>query len=126
MTLSEQLEEADTHWIIDSGCTSHMCKNERIFYDLNKETKLNITLGDGKTLRAKGKGSIALTTNQGKRVIPDVLHVFGMRQNLLIVSQIIRRGYTVVFKENSCSIKDSRGYKIANILMINKSFILKL
>ena len=47
------------NWIVDSGATCHMCYDEVLFSEvqlLEKETDL--TLGNGHTLRAKGKGKV--------------------------------------------------------------------
>ena len=46
-------------WIIDSGATSHICKNKSLFvklYPLNPE--VDIKLGNGHTLKATAQGTV--------------------------------------------------------------------
>ena len=46
-------------WIIDSGATSHMCTSRHLFTDyrcLNEK----VSLGDGRSLKAVGRGTVSL------------------------------------------------------------------
>ncbi len=50
-----------TMWIMDSGATSHMCKNRDMFSELHTlERAQDVTLGDGRTLKATGRGKVRL------------------------------------------------------------------
>ncbi len=49
------------HWIVDSGATTHMSNNRQVFSTLQGLTKeICVTLGDGKELRAIGRGTVSL------------------------------------------------------------------
>ena len=48
-------------WILDSGATCHMCNQENLFVNLKViHNPLNVTLGDGHTLQASGRGNVVL------------------------------------------------------------------
>lgn len=42
-------------WSIDSSCTRHMIKDERIFTKLDKTCKIKVKLGNGAIIKAQGK-----------------------------------------------------------------------
>ncbi|KAK4434890.1 hypothetical protein Salat_0651900 [Sesamum alatum] len=68
---------SDEMWFVDSGCTSHMSKDERMFSSLNKSVKTKVRLGDGMSVQAEGKGSVCVYTC--------------LSQNLLSVAQILNK-----------------------------------
>ncbi|CAA7051765.1 unnamed protein product [Microthlaspi erraticum] len=113
-------------WLVDSGCTNHMTKEERYFSNINKSIKVPIKVGNGDTVMTAGKGDITVMTKHGKRVIRNVFLVPGLEKHLLSVPQIISSGYQVCFREKSCIILDAKDKKIVEIPMTNKSFRIKL
>ncbi|XP_073263216.1 uncharacterized protein [Populus alba] len=51
-----------------------------------------VRIGNGECIEAKGKGTIAITTNSGTKTIADVFYVPNIDQNLLSVGQLIKKG----------------------------------
>ncbi len=52
-------------WIVDSGASSHMCNNRHLFQEIHTlHQKVEVTVGDGNTLTAVGRGSVTLKMNQ--------------------------------------------------------------
>ncbi|XP_021894979.1 uncharacterized protein LOC110812499 [Carica papaya] len=99
---SELSVEDDTLWVVDCGCTSHMCKDEALFVSLDKTVSGQVRLGNGMLetpLRAK---------------------------NLLSVNQMTDRGYSVAFKDNCCRIYDPKDRLIAFIQKKDQAYSLKL
>jgi hypothetical protein len=46
-----------------------------------------------------GKGSINIRTNQGEENhISDVYYVSGLQQNLIIIGQLVQKGYRIYFE----------------------------
>ncbi|CAA7014800.1 unnamed protein product [Microthlaspi erraticum] len=113
-------------WLVDSGCTNHMTKEERYFSSINKSVKVPIRVGNGDIVMTVGKGDITVMTNHGKRIIKNVFLVPGLEKNLLSVPQIFSSGYQVRFEDKRCIIHDANGKKIMDIGMTNKSFKIKL
>ena len=58
--------QADVEWIVDSGATCHVCHDYSLFSELqNLEKPLDIVLGDGRTLKATGRGTVILILESG-------------------------------------------------------------
>ena len=106
-------------WILDSGATCHMCNCEPHFLHLRDlSSPLTITLGDGSTLQAAGRGNVILRMRlpHGKVedcTLYDVLYVPGLAYNLLSVPAAARRSKVTTFSGSSCKIKSSRGRLVA-------------
>lgn len=57
----------ESQWIIDSGATSHMCTDRRMFTKLRPLSKsLEVKLGDGHVLMAVGQGTVQLIMKCGR------------------------------------------------------------
>ncbi|XP_021909803.1 uncharacterized protein LOC110823675 [Carica papaya] len=115
VTSSELTVEDDSLWVVDSGCTSHMCKNEAMFVSLDKSATGQVRLENGMLETIKGKGNIAIETKEGKKFITDVNFVPTLSQNLLSVNQMTDQGYSVGFKDNCRRIYDPEDRLIAFI-----------
>lgn len=113
-------------WLIDSGCINHMTKYLSIFTSIDRSVQPKVMLGNGDVVQAKGKGTIAISTKNGTKIIANVLYIPELDQNLLSVAQMLRNGYSVSFKEIFCFITDIRGVEIAKLKMNGNSFYLKL
>ena len=79
-------------------------------------------LGNGVLVQAEGKGSVAVKTKQGTKLIHDVFFIPCLTQNLLSVAQIIAHGYSLSFETQSYCIYNSHGCLIVKVPMIDKSF----
>ena len=53
-----------------------------------------------------GKGTVAISTNRGTKLIFDVLYVLEIDKNLLSVGQLVEKGYKVFFENKSSLIKN--------------------
>ncbi|RVX19445.1 Retrovirus-related Pol polyprotein from transposon TNT 1-94 [Vitis vinifera] len=109
-------------WLIDSGCTHHMCHNATIFKDLDKTYNSTVKVGNGGYVDVKGRGTIAIKTNSGIKLIFDVLFVPDISQNLLSVGQMLEKQYSLQFKHNQCIIFDPYGEKFLCVKMKSKNF----
>lgn len=49
----------------------------------------------------------------------------GLARNLLTVSQMVSKGYRVLFEDNRCLINDPQGRRILDMKMMQKSFPLR-
>ncbi|XP_063942869.1 uncharacterized protein LOC108194565 [Daucus carota subsp. sativus] len=89
-----------TQWIIDSGCTRHMCGDKIQFKSLKLKRGGGVTIGDSKTLPILGKGKVGNDTAS----ISNVRFVKGLKYNLLSVSQLHDDGHKVEFSKDKCVI----------------------
>lgn len=69
-----------SRWIIDSGATSHMCKNDNNFSSLIRQ-KHKIVLASGGSIYAHGKGTVILRTKYSTINLRDVWYVPGLHSN---------------------------------------------
>ena len=89
-------------WIIDSGCTRHMCGDKSQFISLTMKRGGGVTIGDSKSLPILGKGKVG----NGTTFINNVRYVKGLKYNLLSVSQLHDDGHKVDFYKDKCIITD--------------------
>jgi len=113
-------------WLVDSGCTNHMCNNVELFKLLDKTAISKFRVGKGHCIPVKGKGSVSIESAFGTKVITDVLYVPNIDQNLLSVGQLLEKGYKVCFENKSCVIMDAKGLELFKIKMRKKIFALDL
>ncbi|BBG94303.1 hypothetical protein Prudu_002549 [Prunus dulcis] len=111
-TCLSALEEKESIWYLDSGCSNHMSGNENIFLDVDTSATPNIKMGNGAIVEAKGKGRIAVKTKKGMKQIHDVLLVPKLSQNLLSVGQLVENGYRLVFQDGACIIYDKNAVEM--------------
>jgi hypothetical protein len=99
-------ENASNIWFLDSGCSNHMTGNKGLFENLNTSVKAQIKLGNDNIVEVMGKGAINVITNNGKKIIPDVYFVAGLKHYLISVGQLTQKGYRVYFENNVCTVFD--------------------
>lgn len=104
-------------WIIDSGASSHMCKNSHKFRNFHTfRRQLEVTLGDGHSLGATGKGDVTLMMNmadgKSKCTLRDVLYVPNLAYNLFSVSKATEAGKSTEFDKTGCSVREGAGGRL--------------
>jgi len=109
-------------WLIDSGCTNHMTHHEEIFRDLDRSAISKVRIDNGDYLPAKGKGTVAIKSCSGTKLISDVLYVLELDQNLLSVGQLLENCFKLTFEDKKCVIFDPKGQQICQVKMRGKSF----
>ena len=111
-------------WILDSGATSHMCRNKGMFSSF-KMKKQEIVLASGDIIYAEGFGDVVLLTKQNvKYTLLNVWYVPKLHSNFISITKIVESGKQVIFKNNSALIK-AENELIASAKLENKVFILK-
>ena len=96
-------------WYLDSGASFHMTGDEELFSDLEeKDLQMHIEMGDDGRYSVTGIGTITFERESVKPfMLKDVMHVLGLKKNLVSVAMLEDIGYDVVFSEGklSCDIK---------------------
>jgi transposase InsO family protein len=112
-------------WYINSGFSKHMMGDKGKFLCLSESKSENVTFGNDSPGKIKGKGKVSLSNGKGKA--QDVLLVYGLKHNLLNVSQMCDRGCEVVFMSKECKIKSvNSGQVVAKgIRTENNVYVLK-
>eukprot|EP00253_Pinus_taeda_P021218 PITA_21218 len=89
-------------WFLDSGASFHMTGDRDLFSDLNeKDLGVHIEMGDDGRYSAIGIGTVSFERESGKPfILKEVIHVPGLKKNLISVAMLEDKGYDVVF--NGC------------------------
>ena len=93
-------ESDPSSWWIDSGASEHFCRSQTAFFDYEElSLPLTVRVGGSQTLQAVGSGTVLLQvqsqSDQITLTLRQVLHVPGLRKNLVSVSALLRDGWTV-------------------------------
>nr|KYP39290.1 Retrovirus-related Pol polyprotein from transposon TNT 1-94 [Cajanus cajan] len=113
-------------WYVDSGCTNHMARDSSLFTTLDRAVQTKVKLGNGDIVQAEGRGTVSVHTSKGPKFIHDVLFIPDLDQNLLSVAQLMKRGYSLSFKNNGCIILDSNDSEVIKVEMCDNSFPISL
>ncbi|KAL5806642.1 hypothetical protein ACOSQ4_029375 [Xanthoceras sorbifolium] len=98
-------------WYIDSGCTNHMTRDLSHFTNMDSNDRTSIKLG-----------TIFISTPNGVKLIDNVLLVPELDQNLSSVAQLIRKCYSISFKNGGCNNVDENGKEVVKVPMRGNSF----
>jgi len=76
--------------LIDSGASRHFTGYKEALSNLiEKDTNLEIILGDNATYPVKGVGNVTLQLNQGSTIhLQEVLYVLDIKKNLVSISKM--------------------------------------
>ena len=98
-----QGEEMDDVWYLDSSASKHMTDNKTIFTKLFESDHGQVRVGDGKAYKIKGVGEVEFKMKSGRREkISEVYYVPGLKNNLLSIGHLLKKGYDIHFHNNSC------------------------
>lgn len=135
--LDEESEEinftsnARTTWTIDSGASTHICREKSKFMKMKSTNKI-VSIADGVKIPAKGIGDVRCTlelstesTKSVTVVIKDVLFIPEFERNLLSVKKLAENGHSVVLHADGGKLT-LRGMKdqVIPIDCINKLYII--
>ncbi|RDX84968.1 hypothetical protein CR513_33909, partial [Mucuna pruriens] len=88
--------------LIDNGCTNHRTYDKSLFKDLKPTNVSKIQKRNDEE-----KGTIAISTSLGTKIISSIFYVPNIDQNLISVGQLIEKGFKVSFEHQHCLIYDS-------------------
>ena len=102
-------EENRNNFVIDSGSTDHIVSDKSVFADFQEKHDIVLSPNGGQS-EVKGLGSVEIeaynTKNQKVRLLlKDVLYVPQYKFNLLSIDKILEKGHSILFKEQSASLK---------------------
>lgn len=117
-------EEDD--WYIDSGASYNMSYRDDWMEEKRDHHIKEITVANDSKLKVElaGRVDMEILRNGSSQLLPinEVLHVPGLATNLLSVSRIVSKGFTVVFDVTGCQILDSDGKLFATGQHVNNMF----
>ena len=112
LAIKGSLDRPSASWIIDSGATSHICNNRKLFTQLFPlNSPVEVKLGNGHSLTAVAHGTVKLRVVYGRQnrsrmcSITEVLYVPELSYNLLSVPKVTKK---VNFIDSMCYIQDKK------------------
>ncbi|KAG6393809.1 hypothetical protein SASPL_144383 [Salvia splendens] len=60
MAVADAVDVPNDVWFVDSGCSNHMCFNKEMFKELDESRKIQVRLGDDKSIQFEGKGTVGV------------------------------------------------------------------
>lgn len=100
-------------WCLDSGSSSHLCKDQCKFTDFKKVNNNSLNLASSATTKVEGKGAVRFEIEQGNKIegitLDNALYVPDLRMDLLSVGLITDKGYKVLFTKENAKILESNG-----------------
>ena len=94
-------------WFLDSGVSFHMTGDRDLFTDLDeKDLGVHIEMGDDGRYSATNISTISFERESGKPfILKEVMHVPGLKKNLISVVMLEDKGYDVVFSEEKAFLR---------------------
>lgn len=121
------MSESGYSWCLDSGCTSHMCRDVNAFKRIDRSGVGKLNLADSKCAEIAGKGQVTTTMRaNGERKTVDfneTLYVPDLRTNLASVSKITDKGHKVIFCKNQADVVNSNGKTILVAERVNDLYL---
>ena len=115
-------------WFVDSGCSNHMCGNQKMFTSLDTTFSHTVKLGNNHKLNVNGKGAEKLVLQGVSYIITDVYFVPELRNNLLSVGELQEKGLDVLFKggdqKTCCIFHPTKGKIAESIMSTNRMYVL--
>ena len=92
--------------MIDSGGSRHFTGYKEALSNLiEKDTNLEINLGDNATYPVNGFGNVTLQLNRGNTIhLQEVQYVPNLKKNLLSISAMEDKGFNVAFMDGKVSV----------------------
>ena len=115
LTTSDDGKIEGTSWCVDAGASQHMINKREFIENYREFLKPQIVrLGDDREAKAYGKGNISVKPlNSGgickSAELKDVLYVPALTKNLLSLSEITRKGYSISFGNKKFVILNNEG-----------------
>lgn len=122
---SRQPQLGKDDWVLDTGCTNHMCNNRNSFITW-KEYKCDIECAGKRVIPCFAIGNILIETFNGSKkfevTLHDVLYVPDLEVNLLSLIQMRERVGDVdpIVRGNNGHLITSAGEKLTRILIIDR------
>lgn len=101
------------NWCLDSGASTHLCNDERIFQEITDPNHGVLNLANNSTSETLGKGTVKFKTSVNGDLkcisLENTSHASDLRTNLMSVSKITDQGFSVLFDNKCAKILNSKG-----------------
>lgn len=86
-------------WYLDNGASNHMTGLRSLFTEIDEGVTGEVKFGDGSTVQIQGRGSVTLTTIDGKEcTLKEVYFIPNLCNNIISLGQLTENGSRVVIR----------------------------
>lgn len=95
VAMSDTTDAGKSDWVLDSGCSYHVCGDKRQFWSYEAFDGGFIRMANNSRCRVVGKGIVKFQMPSGKTVrLEGVRHVLGLKKNLISLGMLDERGFS--------------------------------
>ena len=85
--------QTEGKWVLDSGCTYHMCPHKHLFSSYQPFEGGKVLMGNNASCKVIGIGSVRLKMSDGIiRELDNVRHILELKRNLISLSMFDKAG----------------------------------
>lgn len=108
LTVGEPLQQHSKQWVLDSGCSYHMCPHRNWFVTYEKSGG-NILMDNDAPCKSVNIGSIEIRMHDGVvRILTYVCHVSELKRNLVSVGAMVQKVFLIGLNVELCRSKGKR------------------
>ncbi|KAK5803675.1 hypothetical protein PVK06_031324 [Gossypium arboreum] len=117
-------------WILDSGCTYHMCPNKDWFSSLKELEGGIVLMGNDSACKTMGVGTVQLKNHDGSiQVLTDVRYVPSLKKNLISLGALESKGLTITLRDGLLKVVAGqltvmKGTRRNNLYFLNGSTVI--
>lgn len=120
------VSHSSTDWFVDSGASMHMTNMTDIMMKNRRSSPRSVTVANSSSLEVECVGDIEIEVDNEDSTttvnMKDVLMVPNLCTNLLSVSQVVKKGLSVLFDEKGCIIRNKKGVVVVKASLVNGMF----
>jgi len=99
--LVQEEKGSKEEWVLDSGCSHHICGRREWFSSYKKCEGKIVTLPNGKTVKVAGIGEVTMKRHNGRvQKLTQVRYIPELNRNLISLGKLVDLGYTVMMKNS--------------------------
>lgn len=101
-------------WYFDSAASAHLT-NRDDFLSKTEQKSGTVMVANGETIEVVGAGTVEIypSCQKSSAIVQDVQFIPNLSTNLLSVSEIVKKGHTVIFKNAGCTVMNRENETVA-------------
>jgi len=95
LAIGEQIQQHFEQWVLDSGCSYHMCPHRHWFVTYERKFGGKVLMGNDATCNFIGIGFVQIRMHDGVvRTLIEVRHILELKKNLVFAGVMDSKGFS--------------------------------
>lgn len=108
LNITEQ--PVDEVWILDFGCSFHMCPHKEWFMELDLQDQGSVILGNNEACRIKGVGKLKLRLHDKSiKILTGLRYIPNLKRNLVSLGMLESKGFNFKSEKGILYIQNEKG-----------------